>query len=79
MSNEELFEAAMALSLDERAKLAQELIASLDDPPDADAEEAWNAEIGKRVRELQDGTVEAVPWAEAEKRISDRLRRVKAR
>jgi putative addiction module component (TIGR02574 family) len=76
MSNEELLQAALALSLDERAKLARELIASLDDPPDADAQEAWALEIARRTREIQDGSVDGVSWTEAEKRVTERLRRV---
>jgi putative addiction module component (TIGR02574 family) len=78
MSNEELLQAALALSLDERAKLARELIASLDDPPDPDAQEAWASEISRRTRELQDHSVKGVLWADAEKRIAERLRRVRS-
>ena len=79
MSNKELLEAALALPLDERAKLAREIIASLDGPPDAGAQEAWALEIARRARALEDGSVETVSWAEAEKRITERLRRVRSR
>lgn len=40
---------ALALSDDERAELASELIASLDGPADRDLENAWLAEIDRRV------------------------------
>ena len=79
MSSQELLKAALALSLDERAKLARELIASLDGSPDEGAEEAWAAEIERRTREVEQGAIEVVPWAEAEKRIHDRLRRIRLR
>jgi putative addiction module component (TIGR02574 family) len=79
MSNRKLLEAALALPLDDRAELAREIIASLDGPPDAGAEQAWAVEIRRRVREVERGGVKAVPWAEAEKRIKERLRRIRSR
>lgn len=43
-----LLDEALRLSLTERAELAAELLASMDGPPDADAEQAWAAEIERR-------------------------------
>jgi putative addiction module component (TIGR02574 family) len=79
MSKRKVLEAALALPLDERADLAREIIASLDGPQDEGAGEAWTAEIQKRVRELENGSVELVNWPEAEKRVRERLRRIKPR
>ena len=53
----------LKLSRTEREKLAQELIASLDEDHDIDA--AWAAEIEKRVAEIESGAVAGVPLAEA--------------
>lgn len=46
---------ALRLSIEERAELAAELLASLDGEPDADVEAAWAAEIDRRVRRLDQG------------------------
>jgi putative addiction module component (TIGR02574 family) len=46
---------AMSLSLDERAELAAELLASLDGEPDPDAEKAWAAEITRRAERARAG------------------------
>lgn len=58
----ELFEKASNLSEKERATLAGLLIESLESEVDPDVEEAWRAEIERRVAELDAGTVETVPW-----------------
>ena len=56
---------ALALPIDERAKLAAELLASLDadavdDPTDVEA--AWAAEIERRARRVMSGESEGVAW-----------------
>ncbi len=53
---------ALALPVHERARLAHELIASLDEAVDRDAAEAWLAEIERRTSELNDGTSVLVDW-----------------
>ena len=58
----ELFEKASTLSENERATLAGLLIESLESEFDPDVEEAWRAEIERRLAELDAGTVETVPW-----------------
>lgn len=68
-------ELALELSAEERAALVQDLLASLDGPPDADAAEAWEAEIGRRLDELESGQVQTVSSAEVLRRIDERLRR----
>lgn len=74
MSTEELLNAALTLSTKERAKLVHDLLRSLDGPADADADTAWIAELERRARELDDGSVEAVDWETARMRITQRLR-----
>ena len=46
---------ALRLSLPERAELAAELLASIDGAPDADAEQAWAAEIERRAERAIQG------------------------
>jgi len=54
----------MALPEQDRAYLARQLIASLDDTVDADAEAQWNEVIDRRSREMAEGRVDARPEAE---------------
>lgn len=71
MSDEaqKVLEQALALSAEERAKLAHDLIASLDGPSDPDAQAAWAEEIERRVREAKAGGRVGKSWEEVEARI----------
>lgn len=60
---EEIEAAAMHLSASERARLAQRLLASLDE--DSEIEQAWAEEIDRRLDEYERGGVRAVPGDEA--------------
>jgi putative addiction module component (TIGR02574 family) len=71
-SARELFEEAMRLNPQERATLMRLLIDTLDAGSDEGAEEAWRAEIERRVAELDSGAVEAVPWDELRARLYQR-------
>lgn len=59
---------ALELSDEDRATLAARLIDSLDQKVDEDAPGAWDREIARRVAEMEQGTVDAVPWPEARRR-----------
>lgn len=48
----------LALPEPDRAYLARQLLASLDDTVDADAEERWNEVIDRRSREMAEGQVD---------------------
>lgn len=65
---------ALGLPDAERAALVHDLLASLDGPPDADAHDAWEAEIGRRLDELQAGKAQTVDVDETLRRIDTRLR-----
>jgi putative addiction module component (TIGR02574 family) len=47
---------ALSLPVDDRAKLAHELIMSLDERVDSGVNNAWEEEISKRVQEIKNGT-----------------------
>lgn len=64
---------ALALPPDERAWLASELIASLDEVRDADVETAWAAEIESRIAQVDSGEAETSSWKEARARIRTKL------
>lgn len=70
----ELSERAKALLPEERARLAQELLASLD-PNDAGADAAWDLEIRRRVQEVEDGTVTLISAPAAFDQARQALRR----
>ena len=59
LTREQLEVEALHLPRDERARLAEALISSLDE--ESEVERAWNAEIRRRVAELDAGTVETIP------------------
>jgi len=61
---QQLLDASLALPSNERARVARELIASLDVDTDDDAEASWRVEIERRAREIHEGTVELRDWAE---------------
>ncbi len=65
---------ALRLPRQDRADLARELIASLDEPADANAEQLWLEEIQRRLREIEAGTAELIPWETVRARIEARLR-----
>ena len=55
-----VLEEALKLSPHERAEVAEQLIASLDEVPDTDVEQAWQEEIQKRVQQIERGEVELI-------------------
>ena len=64
-----VYEDALALTTDERARLAARLIESLEPDDDGDVEAVWRVEVARRLRELDEGTVETVDWLEARHQI----------
>ena len=60
---------ALRLGPDARAQLAAELLASLDGPSDPDAETEWQAEIARRVADLEAGRTKLEAWEDVKRRI----------
>lgn len=56
----ELSARARALPPEDRARLAEELLASLDEATDLDADAAWALEIQRRLAEVDNGQVNLV-------------------
>lgn len=71
-SARELFEEAMRLDPAERATLMRLLIDTLDAESEEGVEEAWRAEVERRIAELDSGAVEAVSWEELRARLYQR-------
>ena len=74
---QELLREAMALPVKERADLAAELLASLDDASEdpAEVEAAWAAEIERRARRVMTGETAGIPWEDVRRRAEAELRR----
>ena len=60
---------ALKLTPTERAEVAEQLIASLDEAPETDVEQAWQEEIQKRLQQIERGEVKTIPWEEVQKRL----------
>ena len=68
----DILKQALRLPPEARAALAGSLLESLDEPLDRDAESAWEAEVASRIREIDRGKVNLIPWAEARAKIYER-------
>lgn len=58
---EELSQKACALPPADRARLAEELLASLHEDRDPGIDAAWDEEIRRRIAEIENGTAKLVP------------------
>ena len=66
---------ALRLSAAERAELAHSLVESLDGPVDQDAESAWDAEVARRLAEVDAGTAELIDREDMRRRMRARMNR----
>ncbi|PKM18503.1 MAG: hypothetical protein CVV11_14440 [Gammaproteobacteria bacterium HGW-Gammaproteobacteria-15] len=71
---ESITNAAMTLPEKQRAKLAHDLMASLDGPADISVTEAWDAEICRRINDIQSGKAELLDADEAIARARAKIR-----
>jgi putative addiction module component (TIGR02574 family) len=72
MSEDQVEIEALALPRHARARIAELLIASLDE--DSEIERAWDEEVRRRVQEIRSGKAQTVPGEEVFKEIEDLLR-----
>lgn len=68
-TTQELYERAMSLNEEERAKLVGLLLESLEMAADDGVEAAWLKEIERRISALDSGAVKTVPWTEVRSRV----------
>ena len=71
MTTDQIEQELLKLPTAERARLAERLIASLDE--DAEIEAAWIKEVRRRDEEIQSGAVETIPLEDALTSIRDRF------
>ena len=70
---EDLLRQALDLNEAERAELAGALLQSLEPPADAEIEAAWHQEVQRRLRDLDAGRAELVPWEDVREQLFARL------
>jgi putative addiction module component (TIGR02574 family) len=73
---QQLLREALTLPVEERADVAAELLASLDEaPPEdpAEVEAAWAREIERRARRVMSGESNGEPWEDVRARVVQRL------
>jgi putative addiction module component (TIGR02574 family) len=72
---------ALRLPLKQRARMAHELLVSLDEEPAEDPKkvaQAWDEEIARRVEQLRAGTVKTIPAATVFAQLKRQLRTSRA-
>ena len=74
-SAEALFSEALDLTVSDRLKLASELLASVDGPPDPDWDKAWLAELDRRMDDVAARDQPLPEWTEVRASIFTRLSR----
>lgn len=75
----EVFEAALALSEEDRGRLAEQLVQSLEPEVDPDVEGAWSAEIERRLARADAGQAKTVTMNEAIARLQQAARSSRGR
>ena len=63
-TRESILEAALRLPESERARLVQELLETLNPDAEGHFDDAWAAELDRRLSELRGGKAETVSWDE---------------
>ena len=65
----QILEQALTLPENQRAAIAASLLNSLDSESDSDSEAEWELEIKRRLDEIDNGTVELIPWSEVQRKV----------
>jgi putative addiction module component (TIGR02574 family) len=76
MEIETILKEALAKPQADRALIAHRLLVSLNPPgeDDIEVEAAWQEEIGRRLKEIDSGQAEMIPWETVRDDIRNRLR-----
>jgi putative addiction module component (TIGR02574 family) len=72
MSTEKLLARVLRLPREERARLAQGVLSSLEEPNEEVAS-AWATELERRAAEVEDGSAETFDWKEVEQEVLSEL------
>jgi putative addiction module component (TIGR02574 family) len=74
MSTDQILKEALALPAEEKAKLAEELLSSLDDAAQAEIDKAWAEEVESRIEAYDRGELKAEPLEDVIKDMKQRKR-----
>ena len=74
MTTDQITAAALALAPEEKAKLAEQLLGSLDGPDQKEIDAAWAEEAERRIDALDRGEERTVPAEEALRTARARLK-----
>jgi putative addiction module component (TIGR02574 family) len=75
-SVEQIAESALGLPVSDRTRLVVMLLESLDDTtPEPDVDQAWEAEVARRVRDLVEGRAKTIPAEQALRDVRAKLTR----
>lgn len=69
----QVLEAALRLPDSEREKLADRLYSSLEDLGDEEAEKQFEATIGRRVAEIENGTAKLLNWEDLQREMQESI------
>jgi len=72
--SDSVLDEALKLPEQERARLASELLASLDGEAEDGVEAAWAAEVEKRKGEVERGEARLVPWEQVKADVKAALK-----
>jgi putative addiction module component (TIGR02574 family) len=70
-----VLDAALKLPEKERARVAAELVASLDGEPEDGVEAAWASEVERRIAEVERGDARLLPWDKVRDEVKADLKR----
>lgn len=59
---DQLIDQALSLPLEKRLLLARLLLGSIDAPPGDMSDAEWDAEMKRRISEVEEGRVQTIPW-----------------
>lgn len=71
---DEVLKPALKLKRAERARVAAELIASLEGPEEKNHKDAWAAELAKRIRDVRKNQIQLEDWTSVRTEIAKALR-----
>jgi len=74
MSATQIRDAALKLTPEERARLAEDLLTSLDQPVNAAVDEGLSEEVERRIDSLDAGKTSAIPAEDVFRELQDRRR-----
>ena len=71
---QKLLDDALDLSDDDRIQLAELLLESVDPAREEELQSEWEAEIARRIHELETGTAKTIPWEDVRRELYERIR-----